>query len=100
MARKFILDETGEVKEVFDVVEWAKWFETAGEKKQVAYDKIGDIAVSTVFLGYDHSYTEDKLEIYETMVFGGDSDGDVYRYATKEEALIGHKKNIDNLSKV
>jgi hypothetical protein len=49
---------------------------------------VGPMRVSTVFLGLDHWGM-----LYETMVFEGDgsSDFECERYATRAEAIEGHK---------
>src|SRR5690606_15935421 len=50
-----------------------------------------NVLVSTVFLGLDHSFSDnDPPLIFETMVFGGPLDGDQIRYSTWEQAQSGH----------
>lgn len=52
------------------------------------------ICVSTVFLGLDHNWSMQenaKPILFETLVFGGVLDGEMDRYFTKEEALLGHQ---------
>ncbi len=75
---------------VKDVLEWARWFETADRK--VALTQVADgISVSTVFLGLDHSFMPDAPPlIFETMVFGGPLDANEDRYTTWEDAEAGH----------
>jgi len=74
-----------------DVLEWMKWFEKPD--CHVGYDKKKGILVSTVFLGRDHNFGSKGLPIlFETMVFGGEHDGEQERYSTWEEAEEGHKK--------
>lgn len=59
-------------------------------------DKIGDILVSTVFLGMDHSYEKQGNPIlWETMIFGGEHDLYQERYSSHEDALIGHQRALD-----
>jgi hypothetical protein len=69
-----------------------EWFETAD--RHVAQDQIGDVRVSTVFLGIDHSWIlEEHVPIlFETMVFGGALDQEQRRYATWTEAEEGHRE--------
>lgn len=59
--------------------------------------------ISTVLLGLDHDYfgRGDPI-IFETMIFEEDTVNDVYmeRYCTKEEAELGHKYAVENLSKI
>ncbi len=75
-----------------DVLEWGKWNEKA-ENKLVAFDKIGEAKISTVFLGIDHGFSDDRPPIlFETMVFGGRFDQEQERYYTWEQAEEGHKK--------
>jgi hypothetical protein len=88
MMYKYILDEQGNPVPVEDVIEWGKWFETAD--RHIGKDTIGDVTVSTVFLGIDHSYGTGAPVLFETMVFGGVHDGYQDRYTTRWEALIGH----------
>jgi hypothetical protein len=80
-----------------DVLKWAKWFED-DESRVVARTKIDDIArieeicVSTVFLGIDHNFFEYGPPIlYETTIFGGDHNEDMWRYSTRADALHGHE---------
>lgn len=86
----YILDGHAPVK-VADVLTWAKWFETAD--RRVARTALAkDVEVSTVFLGIDYSPFSPGFPpiLFETMVFGGKHDGDMRRYATWDEAEIGH----------
>lgn len=92
----YILDENGEVKGVNDVLEWARWFE-ANPDRHIGYTKIFGKVVSTVFLGLDYSFSigmSDVPIVWETMIFGGVHDQYQERYATKEEALKGHREAV------
>lgn len=77
-----------------DLIEWAKWYGKADRK--VAGDKVGDVSVSTVFLGLDHNFTDfgDPI-LFETMVFGGAHDQYCERYSTWDEAEKGHRKMVE-----
>lgn len=65
--------------------------------KRVAQDVIGQLWVSTVWLGLDHGMPWGQREIFETMVFGRDGhhvdwhEFDCHRYSTEAEALAGHE---------
>jgi hypothetical protein len=48
------------------------------------------VRVSTVFLGINHGFADETSLWFETMVFGGDLDGEQDRYETWEEAEVGH----------
>jgi hypothetical protein len=62
--------------------------------KRVAKTKVGDVEVSTVWLGLDHGYEDTGPLIFETLVFGGPLDGEMERYATEAEALAGHEAMV------
>lgn len=78
---------------LFEYCAWSVDF----NKMIVEKTKIGDIEVSTVFLGLDHSFSPEKTGpiLFETMIFGGEAEGYQERYATYEEAEQGHKKACD-----
>lgn len=81
---------------VDDVLEWAKWLETADSKRQVDFTVIdtGE-EVSTVFIGLDYRFLGDGPPLlFQTMVFGGDFDGEQWRYSTWDEAEAGHKRMV------
>ena len=75
-----------------DLMGWAKWFESADRK--VAKDMIGKVEVSTVFLGLDHGYNG-RIELFETMIFGGKHNDEMWRYATWDEAETGHSDAVN-----
>ncbi len=109
---RFILNEQGEPVPEPDLHRWSAWFETAN--RQVAKTYFGDIEISTVFLGVGKHNM-----LFETMVFAdgpllqrlsshsdcnnrsifamvssalGHETYDIQkRYATRAEALEGHK---------
>lgn len=76
-----------------DLMTWARWFEN-GKQRIVAKTKVGDVSVSTVFLGIDHSFDGGRPLLFETMIFGGEHDQYQDRYSTYEEAEEGHKKAV------
>ena len=74
---------------VADGLTWGRWFETAD--RHVAWTQVGDVHVSTIFLGLDHNYGwEGPPLLYETLVFGGALADAQARYATWEDAEHGH----------
>lgn len=75
-----------------DLLEWGRWMETSD--RVVAQTKVGDVRISTVFLGVDHSYEAVKPLLFETMVFEGKLDGEMNRYCTWEEAEKGHQEMV------
>ena len=102
--RKYILDlGTGEPRQVYGL-EWAYQFERRCQDCQdgkpdiyrVAFDGDPDgVYVSTVFLGLDHNFMGvGPPLLWESLVFGGEYDGEMRRYTSKEEALRGHKELV------
>lgn len=75
---------------------WATLFGQRGYK-QVASEQVGDMWVSTIWLGGDHNWWSpgDPLIIFETMVFGGTLDQHTERYATEQDALAGHARIVE-----
>lgn len=82
-----------EPKPVDDLIEWAKEMER--QNRVVEQTQVGDVKISTVFLGLDHSFGGGKPLLFETMIFGGKEDGFQDRYSTWDEAVEGHKKAVE-----
>lgn len=89
---------------VLDVRQWAHWFEAAraAESTRIGRDVVGDVLISTVFLGLDHGFPPvDGAEpvLFESMVFmqrgEWNSDEVMQRYHTIEQAEAGHKALVD-----
>lgn len=98
----YILDENNNPVHIEDTLEWGKSFEN--KNRIVKQEHVGDVYISTVFLGLDHRFDEDGPPIlFETMIFGGKHDQYQERYCTWDEADIGHRdavrmvKNIELL---
>ena len=76
------------------VMEWAKKFDYR-DSRVIGKTDVGDMRVSTVFLGLDHNYNnEGPPLIFETMIFGGLLDQETWHYSTKEEAEVGHEAAV------
>lgn len=74
------------------MVQWVLAFQDFERHCRVAETFVGDIRVSTVWLGLDHRHDHPGPPlIFETMVFGGPLDQEPYRWTTEEEALSGHE---------
>ena len=76
-----------------DIVVWGTWFKTAD--RHVAKDSVGDVKISTVFLGLDHGFSGGPPLFFETMIFGGKHDGYQDRYSTWDEAVAGHRRAVE-----
>jgi len=93
MTDTYILD--GHVPVRVEMPEWAKWYEFA--QRHVRQDHFGDIYISTVFLGLDHSFGKGPPLLFETLVFGGELNGEMDRYSTWDEAEAGHDRMIERV---
>lgn len=83
--------------EVIDLLKWARMTESSN--RRIALTEIGDIKISTVFLGMDFSFIpasmrNEKIKplLFETMIFGGKLDKEMERYCTYGQAERGHKR--------
>lgn len=69
--------------------------------KRVGATDVGELRVSTVWLGIDHGYNGGPPIIFETMVFDHREqpqwDNELTRYCTEEEAMRGHLETVDRL---
>lgn len=88
MATKFILRDRKPVP--VDIIAWASWFESAD--RFVRQDTIGDVRISTVFLGIDHQFGDGPPLIFETMIFGGEHDQYQDRCSTWQQAEDMHAR--------
>ena len=86
---RYTLNASGEIVPCDDLFEWARWFETAD--RTIALTQLDGMRVSTVFLGLDHSFGSGEPLLFETLIFGGPHDGEGKRYATREQAMVGHE---------
>jgi hypothetical protein len=90
------LDVDGNPVEEPDTLAWGRWFGTAD--RSLAYDRVGAVEVSTVFLGLDHNYSGGPPLLWETMTFAVDETSELHnlqdRYTTRESALAGHKAMV------
>jgi len=87
----YVLDALGRPQPVKDTLEWARWFEYAGERRRIAFDHLWRVTISTVFLGMDHNFFGGPPLLFETMVFGPDGrERWCKRWPTLEQAERGH----------
>ena len=92
MSEKYILDKIGNPIVEPDLIKWARWFETA--ERQIADDTIGQVQISTVFLGLYHSFSKGEPVLFETVIFGGEHDEYQERYTNRVAALAGHDQAV------
>jgi hypothetical protein len=82
-----------------------QWAELWHSDRHVQLTTVGDVEVSTVWLGLNHNFGLDGPPlIFESMVFGGILDGEQCRYPNWNAALAGHDQLVaqvrDSLSRV
>jgi hypothetical protein len=65
--------------------------------RTVRQDRLGDVLVSTIWLGMNHAF-DDNVLIFETMIFDGERDGEQWRWTTEAEALAGHQAIMDEIA--
>lgn len=75
----------------YPVSSWREWSDPFFMMNRTVRESfIGDVRVSTVFLGLDHQYGDGPPILFETMIFNGPLDASEWRYSTWEEAEVGH----------
>jgi len=78
-----------------DVKTWGEFMEN--QDRVVKKTEFGDIYISTVFIGLNHSLEDNKILLFETLVFKGPLDSEMERYHTWEEAEAGHDKMCERV---
>ena len=81
-----------------NITDCGNWLEENPERKAVKQEHVGDVFVSTVFLGLDHSFESATPILWETMIFGGEHDQYMDRYTSHEDALEGHQTALNLLN--
>ena len=73
-----------------DISQWDLLYSIS--KRFIEQTSKGDVTVSTIFLMFDHNFSNDGPPIlWETMVFGGKHSGNTTRYTSAKDAKLGHK---------
>jgi hypothetical protein len=96
-AGAYILDGKTPVLEP-NLIKWVSWFESANRVVQQDIMAIEGVKISTVFLGFDHSWVEGPPVLFETMIFGGNRDGETHRYRTWDDAEAGHQRVLNEVA--
>lgn len=91
MTDKYILSRQTSIP-CISLQAWGEWMEKANRH-------IGDktkrgVRISTVFLGLDHNFSGNTPILFESLIFGGESDGYMQRYSTINKAREGHKQLV------
>ena len=99
MTNQYILDGHNPVAEP-DPMKWAAWNKTADRIVRncvgiikIGGNPLGNVRISTVFLGLDHAFGDGPPMLFETMVFGGVLDGEqdlcsTWKAAEKMHAMM------------
>lgn len=93
MIRLYILKGREPVR-VHTVGQWGFWFGRSSEQRNVDQTELpGGVRVSTVFVGVDHGFNDDRPPmIFESMIFGGPHDEEMDRCSTWDEAILMHRR--------
>jgi hypothetical protein len=89
-------DETG----------YLTWLMAGKEARMIAETFIGDVRISTVFLGMDHAWLGGPPVLFESMIFAhgdpryGFVDGNHARYCTWDEAIAGHEEFTERVKRI
>lgn len=106
---QYILNDAGEIVPERDLLKWAAWLQTT-KHRQVAFNHIDNLVVSTIFLGLDQdalgvarglsdSATYHPL-IWETMIFYAHKVLYQERYRSREEAVKGHAEALQRARQI
>lgn len=97
--KHYILDADHRAVET-DLLTWAYWLEDCPQARIVERTSTGKVRVSTVFLGIDHRFHgAGPPLLFETMVFGGALDGQMWRYSSWDDAVAGHAAAVRKVKK-
>lgn len=84
-----------ELESITDPRYMRMWHDTG--LRRVAFDVVGEVTVSTVFLGMDHAFGLSGGPLwFETMTFGDRAELQL-RYATWDQAAEGHRAVVNRL---
>jgi len=74
--------------------QWTTLREGTTWERERLRSTVGDVEVSTVWLGLNHQWGDGPPLIFETMVFGGNLDQEQSRYSTRDQAHTGHEQTV------
>lgn len=97
MVNNLYIEVDGQPVQAETLQEWAEFMEN---RQPTAVKVIHGFKVSTVFLGVDYEWREDRDPIlYETMVFGDVLTGQNIRATSQEAALANHEKMVEAIER-
>ena len=93
MPPTMVLDDKHNIVPCPDYLAWCTWMFGPGDHKRVAFDEVGEVGVSTIFLGFDHSFGRGS-RFFETMILGGAFHETQWRTDTWDNAMIQHREAV------
>lgn len=78
------------------LTQWSRLMED-NDYRIIARDRVGDLLISTIWLGLNHNHWGGRPLVYETMVFG-DDELETERYQTEAEAILGHQMMVSKIT--
>jgi len=94
----YILDNHTPVEATMN--DWIDW--QSNHKVHIALDNVvldEPITISTMFFGINLSFDPERLELFETVVFGGEYDERKWRYLSWDDAVNGHNDVVRKIVK-
>ena len=73
----------------------SSWYEK--HRRHLGNDRVGDVRISTIFLGLNFNFVKDSPLLWETMVFGGKFNEAQERYYCYEDAINGHQRWVEKV---
>ena len=101
MRQFYILSDDGQqVIACSDIRKWGKWYEYAN--RVVKQEEVGNMWISTIFLGIDYGWGNGAPIVWETMVFKNNLKGEeMDRCAgNREQALAMHQNMVERMQAV
>jgi hypothetical protein len=92
---KGLLNPDGTITICNNIVEWAKSFESMN--RAIKQDSVGDVKISTVFLGINMGWVQYDPKWFETMIFGGKHNLWQARHPTIQAAIASHERILENI---
>lgn len=80
----------------YDFTAWVRWFGEAD--RQAAFDRVGEVCVSTVFIGTTEACRGGKPLLFETVAIGASDAFPPERYVAWEHAEAGHARWVARIS--
>ena len=101
MNDKYILNEQGEPVPEPDLIKWGRWFQEQSRRCVVKQEQIGNVKVSTAFLGLNYRFVGKGPPIlWESMTFSSVKKLDGFQArcsGTRENAMSMHNRMVERV---